>query len=78
MTPEPTDAALDAIAAVLTDTPQSPSMLARKAKLRTSDAAAALRWLTTERMAVPVGNGAWTRYRSRQFGEVLQGSRTHA
>ena len=67
---EPTDEILDAVADALTETPASPSVIGRKAHVSTTDAHAALRWLVARQMAVGVGNGAWTRYRERRFGEV--------
>lgn len=60
---------VDAIAPHLTDTPQSPSCLARKARITTYEAHDALRWMVENSYAVPVGNGAWTTYRERRFGE---------
>lgn len=68
---EPSDVVLDAIASALTDTPESPSNLARKAHVTTREAHAALAWLGRKRMVVSVGNGCWTRYRNRQFGELV-------
>jgi hypothetical protein len=71
---EPIDAVLDAVAEALSDQPASPSRIARKAstadaKISTTDAHAALRWLVEHQMAVAVGNGAWANYRERRFGE---------
>ena len=55
---------------VLTDEPQTPSVLARKAKVTTQQAHRALCWMVANHYAVAVGNGAWTRYRTRRAGEV--------
>ena len=60
---------VDAIAPHLTETPQSPSVLARKAKIATVHAGYALRWMARNNYAVAVGNGSWTKYRTRRFGE---------
>ncbi len=57
---------------VLTDVPQSPSALARKAKVTTNQAHQALRWMAANHYVVPVGNGAWTKYRLRRPGEALR------
>lgn len=72
----PTDwvswATVDAVADVLDDTvTRTPSDLARRASTTTNAAHHALRWLVTNNMAVPVGNGAWTRYRARRAGDRL-------
>lgn len=74
-TAEPTDELLDAVADALTDTAVPPSALARKAKVRTSEAGEALRWLVEHRFATPVGHGAWTRYRKFDAYSDLRGSR---
>jgi hypothetical protein len=71
-TTEPTDEVLDSTAAALTDTLATPSQIARKAKVRTTDAYAALAWLVERQMAVTSGNGAWTKYRNRRFGETCR------
>lgn len=71
---EPTDEvydAADAITEVLTAEPQTPSALARKAKIPTQRAHDALRWMARHRYAVAEGNGAWTRYRTRRAGERI-------
>jgi DNA-binding phage protein len=68
---EPTDEVLDAVALALVDSPASPSQIARKAGVRTTEAYAALDWLVANRQAVACGNGAWTKYRNRRFGERL-------
>lgn len=70
MTNEPTDEVLDAVAAALTETPEPPNRIGRMARVSTTDAYTALCWLTTHRMAIAIGNGAWTKYRTRRFGEV--------
>ena len=62
----------DAIAPALTDIPQSPSVLARKAHVSTPAAHRALRWMAAHHYAVAVGNGAWTKYRTRRFGEIVR------
>ena len=61
---------VDAIAPHLTDDPQTPSALARKAKIATVHAHMALRWMRNAHYVVAVGNGAWVRYRARRAGEV--------
>ena len=61
---------VDALTPFLTDDPQTPSALARKAKIPTVHAHTALRWMVNEHYAVRVGNGAWARYRARRAGEV--------
>jgi hypothetical protein len=71
-TTEITDEALDSTAAALTDNLATPSRIARKAGITTIEAYAALAWLTENRMAVAVGNGSWTKYRNRQFGEKIR------
>lgn len=70
-TTEIDDAALDAVADALTLDPQAPSVIARRAHVSTVDAYRALRWLTDNRMAVPIGNGSWKKYRNRHFGEAI-------
>jgi hypothetical protein len=62
---------VDAIAEVLTDTPQTPSAIARRAKILTGSTVAPLRWMVANHYAIPVGNGAWTKYRQRRAGEAL-------
>jgi hypothetical protein len=71
-TTEITDEVLDSTAAALTDTLATPSRIARKAGITTTEAYAALAWLVEHRMAVTSGNGAWTKYRNRQFGEKIR------
>jgi len=61
---------VDALSPFLTDTPQTPSALARQAKIATVHAHMALRWMRNNHYAVAVGNGAWARYRTRRAGEV--------
>lgn len=61
---EPTDAVLDAVADALDFyAVQSPSAVARRAKVSTSEARLALKWLVAHQFAAAVGNGAWTKYR---------------
>lgn len=69
MTLDVRDEVLDAVAAAVEDTPASTSVIARRARVSYSDGHAALKWLTAERFIVAVGNGAWTNYRQRRFGE---------
>jgi hypothetical protein len=71
-TTEITDEALDSTAAALTDTLATPSRIARKAGITTTEAYVALAWLVENRMAVATGNGAWTKYRNRQFGDKIR------
>jgi hypothetical protein len=61
--------AVDAIAQVLTDVPQSPSALGRKAKVTTTEAQRALVWMERNNYCTGAGNGAWRNYRLRRFGE---------
>jgi DNA-binding IclR family transcriptional regulator len=61
---------IDAISVYLTDEPQTPSALARKARITTGQAHRALRFMVSEHYAVREGNGAWARYRERRAGEV--------
>ena len=68
---EPDWDTVDAIAEVLTDTPQTPSAIARRAKISTNSTVAPLRWMVDHHYAIPVGNGAWTKYRTRRAGEAL-------
>jgi post-segregation antitoxin (ccd killing protein) len=67
-----TDEVLDSTAAALTDTLATPSRIARKAGITTTECYAALAWLVENRQAVATGNGAWTKYRNRQFGEKIR------
>lgn len=60
---------VDAVAAVLTGTAQTPSALARKAKVTTYVAWRCCRWLEGQTMATGEGNGAHRRWRERRFGE---------
>jgi hypothetical protein len=59
----------DRIYDFIIDTPQSPSQIARKAKVRTTDVGPALAWMTERRFIVATGNGCWRKYRARRFGE---------
>jgi hypothetical protein len=61
---------VDALTPHLTDVPQTPSALARKAKIATVHAHTALRWMRNNHYVVAEGNGAWVRYRERRAGEV--------
>jgi hypothetical protein len=61
---------VDALSVHLTDEPQTPSALARKAHIPTVHAHTALRWMRANHYVVAVGNGAWARYRARRAGEV--------
>jgi hypothetical protein len=69
-TNEPSDKILEATADALTETWTNPSTIARRAKITTGQAHAALKWLTANQMATATGNGSWTKYRNRRFGEV--------
>ena len=60
---------VDAIEPHVTDEPQSPSKLARKAKIATVHAGLALRWMADNDYVIVVGHGSWAKYRIRQFGE---------
>lgn len=71
-TTEPTDELLDAVGDVLTDSPQTPSGIARKAKVTTGQAAWALRWLVAHQFAATEGNGGWARYRRFTARDVLR------
>lgn len=68
-TTDPIDLA-DAIAPHITDTPQTPSQLARKAKIKTTEAYKGLGWMTENNYVIAVGKGCLTKYRARQFGEM--------
>lgn len=67
----PSDEVLDAVSAAVEAKPASTSVIARRAHVSYSEAHAALKWLVAERFIVPVGNGAWTNYRQRNFGERI-------
>ena len=67
---EPNFDDIDAVGLVLTDVPMPPSKIARKAKLDYWAAYRALQWMVAHQFAVAVGNGSWTKYRNRRFGEV--------
>lgn len=62
----------DRLTMVLSETPQTPSTLARRAAVRTVDTYAALRWMVANAYAVEVGNGCRAKYRIRRFGEVAR------
>lgn len=68
-TPEATYDFAEAIEPHLTSTPQTPSALARKAKITTGAAHVGLKWMVRNDFAIAEGNGAWTKYRTRRFGE---------
>lgn len=61
-------ARVDAVYDVLTDTPEPPSTIARRAHLTTAQTYEALRWLEGNEMLLATGNGAWRKYRTRPFG----------
>lgn len=60
---EPTDELLEAVEDQLTETPQTPSAIARKARVTTGQAGWALRWLVRHQFAATEGNGGWAKYR---------------
>jgi hypothetical protein len=67
---EPDYEMLDKVYDVLsTDTFESPSTIARRAHVTTHQASQALRWLVANNMCTAAGNGSWTKFRMRRFGE---------
>ena len=60
---------VDAIAPHVTDEPQTPSKLGRKAGIATVHAGIALRWMAEHNYVIQVGRGSWARFRARKFGE---------
>jgi hypothetical protein len=69
MNTEPDYDTIDKLSEYLTYEPQTPSALARQAKVRTTSTYAALDWMVNHAYAVRIGNGARSKYRSRYFGE---------
>lgn len=73
---DPTDAEyelMDRIELVLAAHPRetfSPSQIARKVRTETQDARNALSWMARHQTVLESGNGAWTRYRHRQPGQM--------
>lgn len=62
--------AADKIEAVLSDTPMTPSAIGRKVKMTTGAVGRVLAWMVRENYVIAVGNGGWTKYRARRFGET--------
>jgi hypothetical protein len=65
----------DAIEGALSDTFESPSTIARKAKVATSDVHRVLPWMVRNNYLIAAGNGAWRKYRARKAGEYNPGTR---
>lgn len=67
----------DAITAIVESSPDrrfTPSALYRRPAVRNAAGShtvflATLRWIVEHDIVIAVGNGAWTKYRARRFGE---------